>query len=306
MSFFRFRKQENKDPREYFLAALRLVEWGDFATAETLFEKCIACDANQPHFHFHLGDVRQRTDKRDEAIASYRDYLRLDPADTLGAGIRLSILGATSMPDILPRRYVEYLFDQYAPSFEKCLVENLEYDVPNIMSSTIFDCRCGPYGRVLDLGCGTGLSGEPFQEHSDRIDGVDISQGMLDIARDKGIYDALHIADVAEFIKADTSSYDLILCAEVLIYIGRCEALFMDVVNRLTDNGLFSFSIQEADGDVVLGPDHRYSHGGQYVEGCLEAAGMSIVSSQQAILRKEDGVSVQGIIFVCEKKKRPV
>src|SRR5260221_12477159 len=51
---------------------------------------------------------------------------------------------------------------------------------------------------VLDLACGTGRIGLWLKSRcSAYIDGVDITPQMLDVARRKGVYRNLHIADVS-------------------------------------------------------------------------------------------------------------
>ncbi|MGB3555424.1 MAG: methyltransferase domain-containing protein, partial [Jannaschia sp.] len=49
---------------------------------------------------------------------------------------------------------------------------------------------------VWDFGCGTGLGGAAMAEAGfTNLEGTDISSGMLEQARAKGIYRALHLAD---------------------------------------------------------------------------------------------------------------
>ena len=52
-----------------------------------------------------------------------------------------------------------------------------------------------PEGRVLDLGCGTGLAGEALRRRAAWLEGVDLSSGMIDQARRKGLYDRLEVAE---------------------------------------------------------------------------------------------------------------
>ena len=53
--------------------------------------------------------------------------------------------------------------------------------------------------RVVDLGCGTGAVGVRLAEHGfGRVTGLDLSPEMLDVARGKGVYDHLDVADLNE------------------------------------------------------------------------------------------------------------
>jgi ubiquinone/menaquinone biosynthesis C-methylase UbiE len=76
----------------------------------------------------------------------------------------------------------------------------------------------GPYGRLLDLCCGTGLSTEALRSvyPQARIDGVDASEGMLEVARNRGLAGPVEffLADVMELTPEQLNGpYDGILMA---------------------------------------------------------------------------------------------
>ncbi len=67
--------------------------------------------------------------------------------------------------------------------------------------------------RILDAGCGTGTVGVELQKMGvDDIDGLDISEGMLDVARKSGVYNDLKIADLTEKLEVEDGAYDALVC----------------------------------------------------------------------------------------------
>ncbi len=69
-------------------------------------------------------------------------------------------------------------------------------------------------GRAADLACGTGRSGAWLaQQGVKRIDGVDLTPEMIELARRKEVYDGLHVCDVAD-TPLESAAYDL--CIMVL------------------------------------------------------------------------------------------
>ena len=60
---------------------------------------------------FALGELREKTGARDEAIAAFQQVCALDAEDRLGAGLHLVRLGALA-PGDMPSAYVRTLFDQ--------------------------------------------------------------------------------------------------------------------------------------------------------------------------------------------------
>ncbi|KAL3458528.1 S-adenosyl-L-methionine-dependent methyltransferase [Aspergillus heterothallicus] len=75
--------------------------------------------------------------------------------------------------------------------------------------------------RILDAGCGTGLVGSHLATSSvlsDKfvLDGIDLSEGMLDIAREKNVYDSLRIANLNDPLPASDGFYDVVVCVGTL------------------------------------------------------------------------------------------
>ena len=79
-------------------------------------------------------------------------------------------------------------FDNYAPTFEEHLVQNLKYCAPQEIaraaSERITSQRGGQmYASALDAGCGTGLAGPLLRELvSGPLVGVDLSPKMAELA----------------------------------------------------------------------------------------------------------------------------
>lgn len=102
--------------------------------------------------------------------------------------------------------------------------------------------------KVLDLGCGTGRFGFLFEkENPISVLGIDISEKMLNIAREK----ALNRDSKAEFIKGDISNlntyinekFDFIFSSTTFHYISDLEGLFNNIYNALNEKGICIVSI---------------------------------------------------------------
>ncbi|MEQ9358100.1 class I SAM-dependent DNA methyltransferase [Coleofasciculus chthonoplastes] len=82
-------------------------------------------------------------------------------------------------------------------------------------------------GKILDLGCGTGLAGQALREQGyQTIVGVDISQKALAIARDKDIYTALHKADIQQGLPFEDHEFAGIICTAVLTCMETPDVLY--------------------------------------------------------------------------------
>lgn len=121
----------------------------------------------------------EKAGKVEEAVKAYEAVLALDPEDHGGAAVRIAAMGRGETPTKAPDAYVETLFDQHAEAFEDILVEQLGYAVPVMVRQRLQALELGPFKRMLDLGCGTGLTGGTLRDMVEDITGLDISENKI-------------------------------------------------------------------------------------------------------------------------------
>jgi len=108
--------------------------------------------------------------------------------------------------------------------------------------------------KILDAGAGTGIIGEMLiKQGYTNIDGLDISQKMLDIAENKKVYKRLICAPLSDIRveQIQTAEYDVVLCAGTIVY-GQAKPVALDeCVRHVRPGGLFVFSIRADSFDPV-------------------------------------------------------
>lgn len=275
---------------------------GDLDAAIDLLGQALELAPDWVEGAFLYGEWQDQAGRRDGAVAAYTRCLTLDPDDRMGAVLRLSLLGAVARPPVLPAAYVAGVFDEYAAAFDTALVERLDYAVPGALASLVLD-RAGEaphFARVLDLGCGTGLAGERFRAVCSWLEGVDLSPGMIGQARRKGFYDSLAAEDVVVHLERSRDRYDLILAADVLVYLGDLDPLFTAAAGALGPGGRFAFSVEKHGGADGFGltPGHRFAHSEAYLRECAHRAGMTVETVTPTICRQEAGRPVHGLLVV--------
>ncbi|KAL4819961.1 S-adenosyl-L-methionine-dependent methyltransferase [Aspergillus spinulosporus] len=94
--------------------------------------------------------------------------------------------------------------------------------------------------QILDAGCGTGLVGDCLARSSLSgnfcLNGIDLSEGMLNVARGKGVYQSLQTADLNERIPGPDGKYDVVVCVGTLTK-GHVGTGVLEEFARLTMNG---------------------------------------------------------------------
>lgn len=293
-----------------FVMAEGFKERGDWPAAASLYREALAVAPNWPEAHFALAEALEQTGDIEAAAEHFKHYLRLMPEDRLGATPRLALLGAALMPDRLPEAYVRQLFDQYAPRFDKALVERLAYDCPQKLRRLLDRLEPGskPLARVLDLGCGTGLAGEAIRERASWLAGLDLSPGMLEKARHKGVFDALEQGDVVRRLANFPEPFSLILCADVMIYLGDLAPLLRAVAHALAPGGRFLFTTEsdprDSDG-YELSSKCRFRHSARYLRQCSAVAGLAVEVLEPITCRQEAGEDVPGWLGALQRPPQP-
>lgn len=251
-------------------------------------------------------DAERRGD-RAGAAAAYAEALRLDPEDCGGVAVRLAAMGLAEPPDGAPPAYVALLFDQHAERFDHMLVEQLGYHTPMRLRETLDRLGLGPWARLLDLGCGTGLLGESLRDRVGHAVGVDLSEGMLEMAEEKEAYDALFRGDALAFLNGTDERWDLIAATDVLPYLGEPAPLLAAVAARLSPGGLFAFSTETLpepafDGRAwTVGPKRRFAHHPGRLRAALAAAGLETLHAEDVVIRYDEGEAVTGELVVARK-----
>jgi predicted TPR repeat methyltransferase len=241
----------------------------------------------------------------DAAVKAYEQVLELDPEDHGGAAVRIAAMGRGETPPKAPDAYVETLFDQHAESFEDILVEQLGYAVPVIVRQRLQELKLGPFKRMLDLGCGTGLTGGTLRDMVDDITGIDISQNMVEIAHEKDLYETLYVAEVEDFLEDnDDEPFDLVTATDVLPYLGALEPLFFGAAENMAPGGLFVFSSETlpdesfAGRPYIVGPHQRFAHSETYVRERLAATGFELLEISDINVRMQDGNPTPGHLVI--------
>ena len=155
--------------------------------------------------------------------------------------------------------------------------------------------------RILDLGCGTGLSGARWRARSGQLVGIDLSPEMNARAAERGIYDRLETAEITSWLAGQRSDqFDLIVACDTLIYFGDLAQVMTKARARLRQTGLLAFTLERGTTHpFALSDSGRFTHHPDYVAGVVTAAGLTLLELDETFVRREYGEPVVGLIAVC-------
>jgi predicted TPR repeat methyltransferase len=280
---------------------------GDLVAAADLLLQATELAPGFASAWFTLGDIREQLGERGDAIVAFRKAQAADPGDRHGASLRLMLLGAENLSG-MPPAYVRALFDQYAPKFEKALVDDLGYRGPELLFKAVLATRAAVrkpafFKRAIDLGCGTGLAARAFAREADAFIGIDISPGMIEQARATGLYAELEIAEMLQGLSGKPgASADLIVAADAEVYLPDLAPLLREAARVLVPGGLLAFTAETHGGEgVILGEGLRYAHSAAYVRDSIAAASLVLSRLDDLSARNEDNTPVPGLVAVATK-----
>ncbi|GAB2869607.1 tetratricopeptide repeat protein [Pseudoduganella ginsengisoli] len=279
-----------------------LLRMGRTQQALDCHKHALALKPGDAQAYLHYANALRVLNQHEEAIDAYRDALACG-ADADAVNYHLAALGVQPAPAAPPAHYVAALFDQYADGFDHHLQHVLHYRVPDLLMAALAGRLQPVAADVIDLGCGTGLCGPLLRPFARTLAGVDLSPLMLDQALARGVYDELVCADIAAALQG--RSADVLVAADVLVYLGDLQPLFRAVRHALRAGGVFAFSVEALDSgaaqDYALNTSGRYAHSASYVQALAQAHGLTADSLATQVLRKDGNEHVAGYIAVLSR-----
>jgi predicted TPR repeat methyltransferase len=277
-----------------------LKELSRYGEAEASCRQAIGLKPDYAEAHSNLGVTLKFLGRLEEAEASLRRAIVLKPDYPSAKHMLAALTGEQTAT--APQDYVEGLFDNFAAKFESSLVDNLEYKTPRVIAEMIIkDSKFDSLGSIMDLGCGTGLVGMEIKQFCEHLEGIDLSEKMLDKAKEKNVYNKLIKQDILDYLSNASLNFDYFISTDVFIYIGDLSDVFQLIKSRNKTGGKLAFSTEDYDGDdFFLEQSGRYSHSKKYIEGLCEKFGYKLRHFETQALRKEKGEYITGGLYLLD------
>ncbi|OQS22735.1 tetratricopeptide repeat protein [Chromobacterium violaceum] len=290
-------------PDAFYLLTEMLLRQGRHAEARRCNAQGVLAEPPGKMAPIAVGQALCELGRSEEARSLAQSWLLAQPGHPVARHM-LAAFGGGDAPADGDDEYVGCAFDAAAASFDQDL-SRLRYQGPSWTAACLAGLSLAPKSlSALDLGCGTGLIGEVLKPWASRLDGVDLSAGMLARAGAKGIYDSLEQAELRAFLRQTDRTYQLIACMDTLPYLGELDALFMLLAERMAPGGLLLFCTESLEDEQAqdgrLHHSGRYRHHSRYLDRLL-AVGWDVLERARMPVRDEAGCPVWGD-FVCARK----
>lgn len=207
------------------------------------------------------------------------------------------------------RRMATDLFDNFANNYDMQLAK-LGNNGPSVILSVLAQLGLAEDNsrRILDAGCGTGLCAPFLRPLAETLLGVDLSIPMLERCRERGEHDLLARTDLAALDTFPEGMFDMVICADVLVYFGALEQVFGNFASRMEPGAWLVLSVEELDKpdeDHRFFPSGRHKHSEPYLRRVLGETGFDAPTIvERARLRNELGDPVFGIAMASQRGQK--
>ena len=129
------------------------------------------------------------------------------------------------------------LYHDWARTYDETMVEGLGYLSPIKAAKLLALNVTDKDALILDVGTGTGLVGKELSGLGyTKIDGIDYSTPMLEVARETGVYGKLLEADLNVPLYIKSNTYDALICIGTFTH-GHVGADCLDELFRILKPG---------------------------------------------------------------------
>ncbi|MBF6061801.1 methyltransferase domain-containing protein [Nocardia terpenica] len=126
-------------------------------------------------------------------------------------------------------------YDGWAPTYEQTVMDEMDLALLDRLRHP----RWNEVRRAADLGCGTGRTGAWLRGHGTiEIDGVDLSAGMLERARERGVHATLAQGDVRDTGLA-SGAYDLVISSLIDEHLPELAPFYAEARRLAAPGGTF-------------------------------------------------------------------
>lgn len=183
-------------------------------------------------------------------------------------------------------------YDEWTENYNRDMDEE-EYAAPEIGSDYVvkhIGSRDKTEVKILDAGCGTGLVGVHLAKKGvSQVDGIDLSPGMLEVARRTGAYRSLSTADLSQRLEISSESYDIIVCVGTMTQGHVGPEAFDEFVRIVKRSGFIITTVREN-----VWEKNGYK---KKVEALCEEGKVKLVSDKRENVRHRPGSAVVMVVL---------
>ena len=216
-----------------------------------------------------------------------------------GAGVPLSaeILFAS-----MRLKSVKAIYSHLAKTYDRDLREDMQYRAHLQVPRLIVNALGSKQAKVLDLGCGTGLSSLPFFEQGYDVTGIDGVAAMVRRAR-KLPYTKVIQQDLESPWRVKDRSFDAAVMLGVMEYIIYPKVLLRQVHDQLAPGGVFGLTVPHH--NKLYEKDGLKSYYRKEIVPVIVGSGFDVLVSEKTLGYEDEGRKILYWNYLLRKPHAP-
>lgn len=194
---------------------------------------------------------------------------------------------------------IKQIYTHFAKSYDVELKKDMKYTAYLKLPRLVIDALDGKPAKVLDLGCGTGLSSLLFFEKGYEVIGIDGTRAMINRAR-KLPYRKLIQQNLETELRVKDHAFDAVVMIGVMEYVNNPLALFKQVRRKLVEGGVFGLTVPNKSRWYTDSKLKSYYK--KEIEPAILKAGFRIEKSEKILGLEDAGNQVGYWIFLLRER----
>ncbi len=180
-------------------------------------------------------------------------------------------------------------FNEFADEYDEIVIGELGYTAHRRLPIQVLARLGSGRARILDLGCGTGISSLLFFERGHEVIGVDIAPGMVAKARRRP-FKKLLCQNLEAPLPLEADCFDAVVALGVMEFIHAPERFLREVRRVLKPGGVFALTVPRDRPAQSRLPVRNYRQ--SEAEALLVATGFEMLSCERFLGYELDGEKI--------------
>lgn len=190
------------------------------------------------------------------------------------------------------------IYDDFSVTYETDVKRKMRYTAYVTVPKLVIKHLDSGDAKILDLGCGTGLSSLLFFKAGHQVTGIDGTRAMIERAR-KLPFKKLIAQNLEKPLRVKDQSFDAAVMVGVMEYIDDPAAVLKQVRSKLKPEGIFGLTFPHKSSWYTESGLRSYYK--KELEPMIREAGFTIVECERNLGVAEYGRQADYLIYVLKK-----
>lgn len=135
-------------------------------------------------------------------------------------------------------------YKKWATDYDHEMLDKLGYSSPSTIASLLIENLPEKSSRIIDIGCGTGLTCTLLHDQGyNRLEGIDLSPDMLQVASHRDIYQSLFTGDLNLPLNLGSNTYDAAISSGTFTHGHVGPEPLDEVIRILKPGGILAITV---------------------------------------------------------------